>query len=152
MSDLYRGEGCVEVTARVLRADGSGDIVDQYANFCRIADEQRRLYGYTRKAVEETIRLCRERDILDSFLASRKKEVTDIMFALFDQEEVRKIREYNVAKKAEEKGIFAMVVTLRAMEKDKDTIHDALMQQFSLSPSEATRKMELYWDQKNMQS
>ncbi len=45
-----------------------------------------------------------------------------------------------------------MVVTLRTMDKDKNTVYDVLMKQFSLSPNEAAHKVELYWNQENTQS
>ena len=56
--------------------------------FCKIADEQRVLYGPTKKAIQETIRICLERRILVPFLTARQKEVVDIMEMLFSQEQV----------------------------------------------------------------
>ena len=104
LSDLYEGTGSVEVTVKVLRETGKRDILDQYIQFCKVSDEQRAKYGYTRKAVEETIRLCMEQDVLASFLASRQKEVTSIMITLFNQEKVSEIHDYNIAKDARAEG------------------------------------------------
>ena len=59
--------------------------MDQYIRFCEISDEQRKQYGYTMKAVEETLRICCDENILMPFLASRQKEVQDIMLTLFNQ-------------------------------------------------------------------
>ena len=42
LSDLYEGNGSAEVEVKVLRGNGTGDIVDQYVRFCKIADEERR--------------------------------------------------------------------------------------------------------------
>ena len=104
LSDLYDGPGGAEVEIKVLRESGTGSIVDQYIRFCAISDEQRRQYGYTMKAVEETLRICAEENILMPFLASRQKEVRDIMVTLFNQERVTEIHEYNLAKDARQEG------------------------------------------------
>ena len=78
--------------------------MDQYIRFCEISDEQRKQYGYTIKAVEETLRICCEENILMPFLASRQKEVQDIMVTLFNQERVTEIHEYNLMKEARQQG------------------------------------------------
>ena len=170
LSGLYQGEGGVEATVKVLRDDGSGDIIDQYVRFCKIADEQRKKYGYTAEAVSETIRLCLEQNILVPFLLSRKKEVQDIMITLFSQEKVTEIREFNLAKEAEdrgvkrgieqgmekgraegmekgrEQGIAAMIVSMRDLNIERSAVREKLIQQFSLLPVDADRKLSLYWD------
>lgn len=87
LSDLCGGKGSIEVTVKVLRG-GDASIVGQYVEFCKIADEQRELYGLTKKAIQETIRICLERGILVPFLTARQKEVVDIMEMLFSQEQV----------------------------------------------------------------
>lgn len=48
----------------MLRDDGTGDILDQYVRFCKIADEQREKHGLTQEAIEETFRVCMEENIL----------------------------------------------------------------------------------------
>lgn len=106
LSDLYGGgPGCVDVEVRVLRTGDSGNILDQYAQFCTISSQQVRLYGQTEQAAVETIRICQERNVLSAFLESRKEEVVGIMTMLFDQEKVWEIERRNVAKEAEKKGM-----------------------------------------------
>ena len=118
LSDLYEGEGSVDVHIRVIRRTGTRDILDQYVRFCEIADENRKRYGRTAKAIEETLRQCREENILTPFLASRQKEVHDIMVTLFDQETVLEIHDYNVAKEAKEEGIETTLLSnLKALMK-----------------------------------
>ena len=104
MSDLYEGIGDVEITIHVIRASGSESIVDQYIRFCEIADEERKNRGYTKEAVEETIRRCIAENVLTKFLLSRQQEVQDIMFTLFDHERIVEIHEYNIAKDARAEG------------------------------------------------
>ena len=150
LSELYDGSGNAEIEIKVLRGTGDGNIVDQYIRFCEISDAQRKLYGYTMKAVEETLRICGEENILMPFLASRQKEVRDIMVTLFDQERVTEIHEYNVAKDARqegiETGIRAMVITLKEFTADKSAIAQKLVKQFELLPQVAEEKVERYWN------
>ena len=132
LSGLYQGAGSAEVEVKVLRDDGTGDILDQYVRFCKIADEQREKYGLTQQAIDETIRICIAENVLAPFLVSRQKEVLEIMVTLFDQEKIAEIHDYNVAKAARqeghqlgrEEGIRAMVSTLRGMSVEQKQIHD----------------------------
>ena len=42
----------------------------------------------TQKAVTETIRICKDRNVLKEYLHSREKEVVTIMMSLFDEEQI----------------------------------------------------------------
>ena len=152
LSDLYfEGEGSagLELEVKVCRASGTENILGQYVRFCKIADENRKKYGPTERAVEETLRQCREESILVLFLASREKEVRDIMGLLFSEERIREIHEYNVAKDAEEKGvekgIRAMVLTLKKIAMAPAEIAQTLVEQFGLSQDTAEKKVQQYW-------
>ena len=151
LSDLYQGAGSAEVEVKVLRDDGTGDILDQYVRFCKIADEQREKYGLTQQAIDETIRTCIAGNVLALFLASRQKEVLEIMVTLFDQEKIAEIHDYNVAKAARqegrEEGIRAMVSTLRSMSVAQKQIAQKLVEQFGLLPQAAEEKVKQYWKQ-----
>ena len=123
LSDLCGGAGSIEVTVKVLRG-GDSSIVGQYVEFCKIADEQRALYGLTRKTIQETIRICLERGILAPFLTARQKEVVDIMEMLFSQEQVWELDRQEIAREAwqggrqegrregEVKGLFRAIKSL----------------------------------------
>ena len=104
LSSLFLGNGKLDMPVKVLHKTGSGDILDQYISFCEIQTAQRKIYGYTQKAIDETIRICKEEGILTPFLASRAKEVMDIMFTLFDQEWVTQVHEENLIKDAMAEG------------------------------------------------
>ena len=151
LSDLYQGAGSAEVEVKVLRDDGTGHILDQYVRFCKIADEQREKYGLTQQAIDETIRICIAENVLAPFLASRQKEVLEIMVTLFDQEKIAEIHDYNVAKAARqegrEEGIRAMVSTLRSMSVEQKQIAQKLVEQFGLLPQAAEEKVKQYWKQ-----
>ena len=151
LSGLYQGAGSAEVEVKVLRDDGTGDILDQYVRFCKIADEQREKYGLTQQAIDETIRICIAENVLAPFLVSRQKEVLEIMVTLFDQEKIAEIHDYNVAKAARqegrEEGIRAMVSTLRSMSVEQKQIAQKLVEQFGLLPQAAEEKVKQYWKQ-----
>ena len=151
LSGLYQGAGSAEVEVKVLRDDGTGDILDQYVRFCKIADEQREKYGLTQQAIDETIRICIAENVLAPFLVSRQKEVLEIMVTLFDQEKIAEIHDYNVAKAARqegrEEGIRAMVSTLRSMSVAQKQIAQKLVEQFGLLPQAAEEKVKQYWKQ-----
>lgn len=65
-----------------------GDIINQYVTFTKIYNDQIKLHGRTRKAVWETIHICRNQDVLKEYLEQREKEVVDIMMTLFDDEQI----------------------------------------------------------------
>ena len=85
--------------------------------------EQLGKYKRTKKAITETIRICKERNVLKEYLESREKEVADIMSTLFDEERILQIHIENrvkeeaekvaekVAEKAEEKAAEKMLKT-----------------------------------------
>ncbi len=72
----------------MLYGGKGNDIISQYVNFTKVYNEQVKQYGRSREAVTETIRICKDRDVLRKFLAGREKEVISIMMALFDEEKI----------------------------------------------------------------
>ncbi len=84
--EFFGGHGsALEVRVKMIYDGLEGDIISQYVAFARIYREQYKKHGRTRKAVMETIRICREKDVLKKYLQSREKEVVDIMTILFNQ-------------------------------------------------------------------
>ena len=80
----------VDAKVKVIYDGQPGDIINQYVTFTKVANDQMKKYGRTRKAVEETIRVCINEDILADYLKEREVEVMDIMTTLFDEEEVER--------------------------------------------------------------
>ncbi|MCM1246302.1 MAG: hypothetical protein NC293_11740 [Roseburia sp.] len=92
--EFFGGKACaVDVTVKMIydgtvsEETGEGDIINQYIIFTKVCNEQVKLYGRTRKAILETIRICKDRNVLKEYLESREKEVVDIMMVLYDEEE-----------------------------------------------------------------
>ena len=87
--EFFGGKGCaIEVKVKVVYGGRGNDIISQYVAFTRVYDEQVKRYGRGRETVTETIRICKDRDVLRGFLAGREKEVISIMMALFDEEKI----------------------------------------------------------------
>lgn len=80
----------LDAKVKVIYDGQPGDIINQYVTFTKVANDQMKKYGRTRKAIEETIRICINEDILADYLKEREVEVMDIMITLFDEEEVER--------------------------------------------------------------
>ncbi len=78
----------LDAKIKVLYGSGQGDIISQYVTFTKVYDEQRKLHGRTRKAVTETIRICKDKNVLKEYLEEREKEVENIMLAMYDEKEI----------------------------------------------------------------
>lgn len=78
----------LDAKVKVLYGSDGGDIVSQYVAFTKVYDEQRKLHGRTRKAVTETIRICKDKNVLKEYLSEREKEVENIMLAMYDEKEI----------------------------------------------------------------
>ena len=88
---FFGGEDiAVEVEVKVLYQENESDIIGQYIMFSKVYHEQRKLHGNTEKTVTETIRICKDRNVLREYLISREQEVVDIMMTLFDDEQILK--------------------------------------------------------------
>ncbi len=110
--EFFGGKECaIEVKVKVIYDGKENDIISQYVTFTKVYNEQVKLYGRSKEAVTETIRICKDRDILREFLQSREKEVISIMMTLFDEEKImrthiaseRKEASKETAQKAAEK-------------------------------------------------
>lgn len=103
--EFFGGDECaVEVKVKMIYDGEKGDIINQYVTFTKIYSGQVKLYGRTRKAVLETIRICKDQDVLREYLEHREKEVVDIMMTLFDDEYIYRTFIASKVKEAEEKG------------------------------------------------
>jgi hypothetical protein len=125
--EFFHGEDIdIEVKAKVIYESDTNDIINQYIIFCKVFDDQRRLYSLTEQTVKETIRICKDRNVLKEYLESKETEVQDvqwtsvlhgpewngdvtIMMSLFDQEQIMdtflKDRDKEVAKETAKRMI-----------------------------------------------
>ncbi len=96
-------ETAVDAEVKVLHHADEKNIIGQYIIFSKVYNEQRTLHGNTLIAVTETIRICRDRDVLREYLESREQEVVDIMMTLFDDEQILKAYTKDVERETAEK-------------------------------------------------
>lgn len=78
----------LDAKIKVLYGNDENDIISQYVTFTKVYDEQRKLHGRTRKAISETIRICKNKNVLKEYLEEREKEVVSIMLAMYDEKEI----------------------------------------------------------------
>ncbi len=125
--EFFSGEKtAVDAEIKVLGQEDGKDIISQYIFFCRVYDGQRKRYGKTKKAVTETIRICKNKNVLKDFLESREQEVVDIMMTLFDDEQILKAYakdiEDHTAKETEKRT--AKETAVRMIKKGKMTLEE----------------------------
>ena len=74
--EFFGGDDSVlDVKVKMIYDGRGGDIINQYVAFTKIYNEQVKLHGRTREAVLDTIRICKDQDVLSEYLSSREKEV-----------------------------------------------------------------------------
>ena len=141
--EFFQGEKtAVEVAINVIYDGKEGDIINQYVTFTKILNEQIRLYGRTKEAILETIRICRYKDVLKEYLESKESEVVDIMMQLYDQEEIMRVHDIGVARESairtaveiwQESGATFLATVVKVAQK------------FSISQEVAEEEVSEYW-------
>ena len=93
LKDIYfPGVDCdLDFKARVIYLDESDSIINQYIKFCIVLNQQVKLYGRTRQAIRNAIRICKDDNTLREYLTDKEKEVEDIMVSLFDQDWITEV-------------------------------------------------------------
>ena len=109
----------LDLTARVISSEDERDIIGQYIIFAHVFDAQVKKYGRVKKAIEETLRICRDRGVLKEYLDAHEKEVLTVMMSMFDQE--KSIQRYG-QRMAREARLLAFA---EMVEKNKLTVGDA---------------------------
>ena len=107
--EFFGGEQvCLDLKVKMIYDGREGDIISQYVAFTKVCNEQVKAYGRTRKAIRETIRICKDKNVLKEYLESREQEVLDMLMELYDQEEVMRSylesERYEAAKEAAKKA------------------------------------------------
>ena len=74
--EFFGGKECaIEVKVKVIYDGKENDIISQYVTFTKVYNEQVKLYGRSKEAVTETIRICKDRDILREFYKAGKRRL-----------------------------------------------------------------------------
>ena len=72
----------------------------EYIVFCKVFNEQIKEHGMTKQAVTETIRICKDRNILKQYLSNKEVEVVTIMMSLFDDEQIMRTYAKDIKREA----------------------------------------------------
>ena len=86
---------------RVIYESDNDNIINEYIIFCKVFNEQIKKFGMTKQAVTETIRICKDRNILKQYLSSKEVEVITIMMSLFDDEQIMRTYAKDIAREAD---------------------------------------------------
>lgn len=133
--EFFNGEECfIDAKVKVLYGTNEDDVISQYVMFTKIYNEQVKLHGRTRKAIKETIRICKDQDILKEYFESKEEEVVSIMLALYDEQQI--LEQYIEGEKkeaAEEAAKEAAKEAATEMLKDNVPIEKILKYHPSLS-------------------
>ena len=103
--DYFPGEYCcIEAEAKIIREDKSSSITSQYIGFCKVFNDCVKKYGWTQKAIEETLRICKDRNLLKKYLEEHEAEVIEMMTMLFDENYVSEAYENEIRQIAMNEG------------------------------------------------
>ncbi len=121
--EFFEGKDiCIDVRVKMIYDGKSGDIINQYVVFTKVCNEQVAKHGRTREAVQEAVRICKERNVLKEYLSSREKEVVDMLMELYDEQEV--IRSYVESEKYEAENATKIVTARRLLKMGKLSIEE----------------------------
>lgn len=99
----------LEIKAKVIYESDKDNIINEYIVFCKVFNEQIKKHGMTKQAITETIRICKDRNILKQYLSSKEVEVVTIMMSLFDDEQIMRTYAKDIEKETERKLAERMI-------------------------------------------
>ena len=99
----------LEIKAKVIYESDKDNIINEYIIFCKVFNEQIKKHGMTKQAVKETIRICKDRNILKQYLSSKEVEVITIMMSLFDDEQIMRTYAKDIERETERKTAERMI-------------------------------------------
>lgn len=77
--------------------------------FAKFFNEQIKEHGMTKQAVTETIRICKDRNILKQYLSSKEVEVVTIMMSLFDDEQIMRTYAKDMERETTKRNVITMI-------------------------------------------
>ncbi len=99
----------IEIKAKVIYESGKDNIINEYIVFCKAFNEQIKEHGMTKQAVTETIRICKDRNILKQYLSSKEVEVVTIMMSLFDDEQIMRTYAKDMERETTKRNVITMI-------------------------------------------
>lgn len=136
--EFFGGEEvCLDLNVKMIYDGKKGDIINQYVVFTKVCNEQVKIYGRTRKAIKETIRICKDRNVLKEYLERKEQEVLSMLMELYDQEEV--MRSYVESERYEAENATKIETAKRMLEDGTFSIDQ--IAKFANLPIEAVKEM-----------
>ena len=124
-------DGKPDFTARVICGDYKGGIIEEYIGFCRVFDEQRKLYPVDRSfGIAETVRICKERGYLVNYLDEHFAEVEKIMLLAFEPRNVREAQDRSMK-------IYGAISAYKRMGADNARIRKEIAEEYEITPTYA---------------
>ena len=121
--EFFEGKDiCINVRVKMIYDGKNGDIINQYVIFTRVCNEQVAIHGRTREAIQEAIRICKDRNVLKEYLSSREKEVVDMLMELYDEQEV--LRSYVESEKYEAENATKIATARRLLKMGKLSVKE----------------------------
>jgi len=110
LSDEFFGgkETALNVTIKMLYGDDRTSIIGQYVRFCKVLNEQVDLHGRTCEAITETIRICKDENVLKDYLITHEQETINIMMDLFDEKRIQESYGYECEQRGEDRAFSLM--------------------------------------------
>lgn len=144
--EFFGGEQvCLDLKVKMIYDGREGDIISQYVAFTKVCNEQVKAYGRTRKAIKETIRICKDKNVLKEYLESREQEVLSMLMELYDQEEVMRSylesERYEAAQEAAQKAENATKIETAKRMLEDGTFSIDQIAKFANLPMEAVQEM-----------
>ncbi|MEZ3435078.1 MAG: hypothetical protein K1W34_10745 [Lachnospiraceae bacterium] len=99
----------IEIKAKVIYESDKDNIINEYIVFCKVFNEQIKVHGMTKQAVTETIRICKDRNILKQYLSSKEVEVVTIMMSLFDDEQIMRTYAKDMERETTKRNVITMI-------------------------------------------
>ena len=122
------------------------DIIGEFVTFTKVYNEQCKIHGRTEQAVRETIRICKDKNVLKEYLESREKEVIDMMVTLFDEEKIMKAHDKTILEQGISQGVVEGIVKM--CKRYNETIQEAVnqvMEELDYDEETATKEVQRYW-------
>jgi hypothetical protein len=124
-------DGKPDFTARVICGDYKGGIIEEYIGFCRVFDEQRKLYPDDRSfGIAETVRICKEMGYLVNYLDEHFAEVEKIMLLAYEPRYVREAQERSMK-------IYGAIRALKRVGFDNERIRKEVAEEYEITPTYA---------------
>ena len=106
-------------------------------------NERVKKHGRTKEAVQETIRICKDSNVLKEYLEKKESEVVNIMMQLYDQEEIMRVHDIGVAR---DSAIRTAVEIFQEVGLSFVDVVEKIATKFSLSKERAESEVSEYWN------